>query len=234
MLMRRIRWSGVGFSYFRGEPVLDGLSLDVEAGLTLVLGPNGSGKSTLLKLAAGVEQPDSGSVLVNGKDLWTREVEARLDLAYLPEQPEVTPFASVDSVLRLVCGVRRIPVDQAGEAARELALEGVMTRSVRELSRGQRHRVLLAAARIGEPGTLVLDEPLSALDRSLRSETLEWIRATLDEGGLVLVVTHELEPFLDLADRAVAMKQGEARLVSRLPRETSARLALLESLAAGL
>ena len=86
-----IRFHQASFAYRDGEPVLSGVDLEIPAGLTLLLGPNGCGKSTLLKLAAGVEQPDAGRVEVDGKDLWVDEVEARRSLAYVPEQPDLTP-----------------------------------------------------------------------------------------------------------------------------------------------
>jgi hypothetical protein len=86
-----IRLRGVSFAYDRGEPVLDRVDLEIPVGLTLLVGPNGCGKSTLLKLAAGIEQPDSGSIEIAGHDLWRDEVAARRGVVYLPEQPDLTP-----------------------------------------------------------------------------------------------------------------------------------------------
>ncbi len=209
----RIHFEGVRFAYTPGDPVLRGLDLELAGGVTLVLGPNGAGKSTLLKLAAGIEKPDAGRVRIDGYDLWTREVEARRPLAFVPDEPDITPFATVDAVLAFVARTRGESA-QAGFAARDhLGLGGFGGRSIRELSRGQRHRVLLAAARIGNPGILILDEPLSALDRGLRQTSLAWIEATAAAGGAALVVTHELEPFLGMTHRVVAVDRGEVRLI---------------------
>jgi ABC-type multidrug transport system ATPase subunit len=102
-----ICFHAVAFSYRRGEPVLSGVNLALPAGLTLVVGPNGCGKSTLLKLAAGIEPPDAGCIEIDGCDLWTEEVAARADLAFVPEQPDLTPYATVAEILALVSALRR-------------------------------------------------------------------------------------------------------------------------------
>ena len=109
-----IRLRGVSFAYRAGEPVLDKVDLAIAAGLTLLLGPNGCGKSTLMRLIAGVERPDAGRVEIGALDLWTAEAAARKDLAYVPEQPDLTPYATVEEILRLVCRLRGEP--SAGSA----------------------------------------------------------------------------------------------------------------------
>ncbi len=225
--------SGVRFGYDAAAPILNGVDLEIGTGVTLVLGPNGAGKSTLLKLAAGVEKPDAGSVHLNGHDLWKAEAAARRDLAYVPEQPDITPYASVGAVLRFVSRLRGAPWSEAEALLDELEMTEASGRSVRELSKGQRHRVLLAAARLGSPRTLLLDEPLSALDRGLRQSTLDWVERTRDAGGSVLVVTHELKPFEDMATRAVSVRRGDVRVVESLPEDPAVRSMKLEALARG-
>jgi ABC-2 type transport system ATP-binding protein len=230
---RGLEFRNVSFSYLPETPVFERLDLTIGPGLTLVLGPNGNGKSTLLKIAAGVEKPDAGSVTVNGFDLWAREVEARRDLAYVPEQPDVTPYASVGTVLRLVCRLRSVPEERVGEALAEVGEEALGGRSIRELSNGQRRRVLLAAARIGSPRTLLLDEPLASVDRGTRARIREWITGASRGGGLAMVVTHELEPFVEAATAAVALVRGRARSYPTLPEDLAERRDLLERLAGG-
>ncbi len=128
---------GVRFGYSEGEPVLDRVDLDIPAGLTLLLGPNGCGKSTLMRIAAGVERPDAGSVAIDGHDLWKDEVAARASLAYVPEQPDLTPYATLEEILALVCRLRGAPIARAAEALERVGLAGLGRRSVRELSMGQ-------------------------------------------------------------------------------------------------
>jgi len=231
-----IRLEGVGFSYRDGQPVLSGVSVEIPAGLTLLLGPNGCGKSTLLKIAAGVERPDAGKVEVDGRDLWRdeiTEVEARRTLAYVPEQPDLTPYATVREILGLVCRLRNEPRQAAEQALALVGLDRLAHRSVRELSMGQRRRAVLAAARIGTPGHLLLDEPLEAMDRGAREDILAWIRDRLAAGATVVVVSHDIEPFAALAERAFTVKEGRCMGAGELPSDFAERMRVLERLARG-
>jgi ABC-2 type transport system ATP-binding protein len=228
-----IRFRQAAFAYRPSEPVLDGLDLEIPPGLTLLLGPNGCGKSTLLKLAAGVERPDAGRVEIDGHDLWTDEVAARRGLAYVPEQPDLTPYATVREILGLVCRLRGEPRSAAEEALDFVGLKDLAHRSVRELSMGQRRRSVLAAALIGTPSHVLLDEPLEAMDRGARESILAWIDRLLAVQATVVVVSHDLAPFAPRADRAFTVRGGHALRVDPLPADPAERLALLEHLARG-
>lgn len=233
MSLTSFRLQDVSFGYQKGERVLDGIDLELGSGLVLLLGPNGCGKSTLMKLLAGVEKPDSGCIEVGGLDLWKEEAEARRLLAYVPELPDVTPYAAVTEVLELVARLRGEGPGQAAAALAELDLSGLGGRSIRELSKGQRRRVLLAAARIGAPPIWLLDEPFDALDRQLRDVLHGWLVEHVTGGGLVVAVTHEIEMLASLATAAVAMSGGRPLLVPALPETEVERSALLERLARG-
>ena len=180
---------------------------------TLVLGVNGSGKSTLLKLAAGVEHPDAGAVFVGGLDLWKDETAARRGLAYLPEFPDLSPYATIREICDFVCRLRGEPVVRGREALDVFGLGPYAHRSVRELSLGQKRRATFAAAWIGSPTHVLLDEPLEALDRKVRDAALAWIFRLAERGAAVLVVSHEIEPFLDRAVRAVGLAGGRPTVV---------------------
>jgi ABC-type multidrug transport system ATPase subunit len=227
-----IELDGVRFGYDRDAPVLAGVDLRLGPGLTLLVGPNGCGKSSLLKLLAGVERPDAGRVLLLGHDLWRDEVAARRGLVYVPEHPDVTPYASILELLWLVCRLRGEPLERAEAALAEAGLEGRGHASVRELSAGQRRRALLAAAWIGAPSVALLDEPLESLDRELRDHVLLWIATLAANGTAAVVVSHQLEPFVPLATAALTVREGRA-IGCALPAGASARLALLERLARG-
>jgi ABC-2 type transport system ATP-binding protein len=225
-----IVFRGVWFGYDARRIVLRDLELQITPGLTLVLGGNGSGKSTLLKLAAGVERPERGTVSVAGHDLWSRERTAREQLAYVPDQPDLTPYASIGEILQLVARLRGQPRARAHEALEWAGLDALERRTVRALSAGQRRRVALAAARIGAPDTLILDEPLEALDRDLRDAIVGWVAAARAAARVVVVATHDVAPFAADADAAVVLAGGRASLAGRLPRDPGARRTFLEGL----
>ncbi len=228
-----IRLSDVHYAYRPGEPVLRGANLSIAAGLTLLLGPNGCGKSTLLKLTAGVERPDKGNVEIEGHDLWHAETAARRNIAYVPEQPDLTPYATIRDVLRLVCRLRAEPAVRGGEALESAGLESLSNRSIRELSMGQRRRAVLAAAWIGSPRVILLDEPLEAMDRTMREQILTWIERLLCKNASVVIATHEIEPFESRAVRAVTVRNGLCEAHEPLPDEDEKRRELFEALSRG-
>jgi ABC-type multidrug transport system ATPase subunit len=231
-----IRLRGVSFRYRDAEPVLAGVDLEIGPGLTLLLGPNGCGKSTLLKLMAGIEQPDSGRIEIDGHDLWSdsrSEVAARRGLAYVPEQPDLTPYATLREVLDLVCRLRDEPRERGREALAKVGLGDLSHRSVRELSMGQRRRAVLAAALVGTPRQALLDEPLEAMDRGARDDILAWIDRLITAGATVIAVSHDLEPFVTRAARILTVRDGKCVLFDPLPGDPAERRALLERLARG-
>ncbi len=226
-----IRFHQASFAYREKEPVLAGVDLEIREGLTLLLGPNGCGKSTLLKLAAGIERPDSGRVEIDSRDLWVDEEESRRGLAYVPEQPDLTPYATVGEILDLVCRLRGEPRQRGREALETAGLGGLTHRSVRELSMGQRRRAVLAAAFVGTPRHALLDEPLEAMDRTAREDLLAWVDRLLASGAAVVVVSHEIEPFVPRASRAFSVRNGRCLDAGPLPSDPAERLALLDRLA---
>ena len=225
-----IRFFDVSFAYFEKDTVLHHVDFSLEPGLTLLLGPNGCGNSTLLKLAAGVEQPDSGTIMVDGFDLWKEEVKARRELAYLPEHPDLTPYATIGEILRLVCRLRGEPAAEAQEALKVFGLEGLSGRTVRELSKGQRRRAIFAAGLIGRPRYLLLDEPLDGMDRAVRKQILLWMDSHLAAGSTVVVVSHQIEPFIPMCAQAVTISDGVPHLHKNLPANPEERISFLEKL----
>lgn len=198
----------VTFGYDREPTLLEVPALRIGPGLTLVVGPNGSGKSTLLRLVAGVEAPRTGTIAVGGCDLWRDEIAARRQLAYVPEAPELTPYASIIDVLQLVASLRNAPLTSVVEALEQVGLFELGGRTVRELSMGQRRRAMLATALVGEPRIVILDEPLETLDAQMRDFVRQWVSALRDRGALILLATHEHAAFRPIVDGVLTVQRG--------------------------
>ena len=204
----------VSFSYpGSGRPALSGVSLDLRQGEYVgVVGPNGGGKSTLVRLLNGLLKPDSGRVLVSGRDPATEPFEVRKHLGVLFQNPEnglVAPFVEDDVAFGLEnLGVPREEMrERVARAIRTVGLEGFERREPHTLSGGEKQRVALAGLLVAEPEILVLDEPTSMLDSAGRMEVLEYLHALHSE-KTVLHVTHHLEE-LTGADRILVLNGGE-------------------------
>jgi ABC-type multidrug transport system ATPase subunit len=228
-----IHFRDIEFSYDGKTPALVIPSLEIGPGLTLVVGPNGAGKSTLLRIVAGVERPTRGTVTIDDLDLWRAEAEARRQLAYVPEHPELTPYASIADVLLLVARLRGAPRNAAAEVLERVGLLESAWRTVRELSMGQRRRALFATALIGDPRVIVLDEPLETMDHAMRDLICTWVRARRAAGATILIATHDLQPFAADAGAAIVIREGSARFAEATELgPVDDRLARLEQLAA--
>jgi putative spermidine/putrescine transport system ATP-binding protein len=195
---------------FGGVPALDGLSLEIQPGeLIALLGPSGCGKTTALRILAGLEDADSGRVLVAGADITGRPANRR-DMGMVFQAyslfPHLTALQNVQFGLKLR---RRGSLDRA---AAMLDLVGIGTHAghyPHQLSGGQQQRVALARALAIEPQVLLLDEPLSALDAKVRVQLRDEIRRIQTEVGTTTVfVTHDQEEALAVADRVGVMRAG--------------------------
>ena len=223
----------VSFSYDGENKILSDLNLELKSGLALLLGPNGCGKTTLLRLAAGVEMADSDRILINGADLWQDEIAARSKLVYLPEYPDLTPYAKIKEILDLVCRLRGEPIQRGEEALRETGLLHLMHRTVRELSGGQRRRVIFACCMVGRATVILLDEPLEGMDAQMQQKILSWLKERVEDGSTILLASHIFHPFLPWTDQAVTIRDGRAVHLKDLPRDKEQKRLFLENLAGG-
>ncbi len=196
-----------------GPPAVDDVSLDLPAGEVLaVLGPSGCGKSTLLRAVAGLEALDAGSVSYAGQDLAAVPTHRRgFALMFQDGQlfPHQTVAGNVGYPLRLRHTSKDRVVRRVAELLELVGLPGLGDRSVTHLSGGERQRVALARALAVEPRLLLLDEPLSALDRGLRERLAHDLRDILVAAGTTaLLVTHDQEEAFAVADRMALMRAG--------------------------
>ncbi|MGR3870858.1 ABC transporter ATP-binding protein [Streptomyces graminifolii] len=223
--------SAAGLSLRYGSTrALDDVSLRLGEGVTGLLGPNGAGKTTLLRVLATAAPADSGSFTVLGHDPGTTigRQEVRRVLGYLPQtpgfHPDFTAFEFVDYV-----AILKELTDRAGRhqevrrVLEEVDLSDVRGKRIKKLSGGMRQRVALAAALVGDPGFLVLDEPTVGLDPEQRMRFRELI-ARAGEGRTVLLSTHQTEDVAMLCNRVVVMAAGIIRF-DGTPAELTARAA---------
>ncbi|MFL5516627.1 MAG: ABC transporter ATP-binding protein [Gemmatimonadales bacterium] len=203
---------------FDGTLAVDRVSLALERGEMLaLLGPSGSGKTTTLRLLAGFESPDAGRVLVDGEDVTGVEPVARrfgMVFQHYALFPHLDVGANVAFGLESL-GVRGAELDRrVAEALALVDLTGFERRRIGQLSGGQQQRVALARALAPEPKVLLLDEPLSNLDPSLRERTRHELRELIRRLGITTVlVTHEQEEAFDLGDRVAVLRQGRLEQV---------------------
>lgn len=193
--------------------ILDGISLQVPAGsFTCLLGPSGCGKTTLLRAIAGFAPLSAGDITVGGRSISNLAPEARQTAMVFQSYalwPHMTVAGNLTYPLKLR-GLSKVERDRRAEAILSLlGLEGYGPRSVTSLSGGQRQRVALGRALIIDPPLLLLDEPLSNLDASIRRSLRGELRRLQQKVGITtIMVTHDQDEALAMADRIVLMRQG--------------------------
>ena len=202
---------------------LEAISLEVpEGSLTALLGPSGSGKSTLLRIIAGLELPDIGSVLIDGRDV-SRLTPQKRGIGFVFQHYAAFAHMSVRDNVAFGLQIRRRPKAEVRAKVDELLeLVGLTQwgeRRPSQLSGGQRQRMALARALAVAPKVLLLDEPFGALDAVVRAELRAWLRRLHDEQGTTTVlVTHDQEEAMEIADRIAVMSHGHIEQVGS-PRE---------------
>jgi len=214
-----IRHLSKRFGAFRA---LDDVSLNIASGeLVALLGPSGCGKTTLLRIVAGLDMPDSGSVLVQGQDTTDLAVQQRrvgFVFQHYALFRHMTVFDNVAFGLRVRPRRERPSEKDIRQKVQHLLdliqLNRFGERFPHQLSGGQRQRVALARALAVEPKVLLLDEPFGALDAKVRKELRRWLRRLHDDLHVTSVfVTHDQEEALEVADRVVVMNAGRIEQV---------------------
>jgi iron(III) transport system ATP-binding protein len=217
-----LRLEGVG-KRFGDVRAVDRLDLTVEEGdFFTLLGPSGCGKTTILRIVAGFEVPDTGRVIFDGVDITERSPQRR-GFGMVFQNYALFPHLSVFENVAFGLRTRRMRGEEVHErVARALTLvhlDRFGDRRVQQLSGGQQQRIALARALAIEPPLLLLDEPLSNLDATLRERTRTELRLLLKEIGITaLFVTHDQEEAFDLSDRVAVLQEGRLRQVGT-PRE---------------
>jgi sulfate transport system ATP-binding protein len=197
---------------FGQTPVLKDISIDIASGsLTALLGPSGGGKSTLLRVIAGLEAPDTGTVLINGADA-TRLSPQRRNVGFVFQHYAAFKHLTVYRNIAFGLEVRKRPRAEirkrVGELLELVHLETMADRYPAQLSGGQRQRMALARALAVQPQVLLLDEPFGALDAQVRKELRTWLRRHDEVHVTTVFVTHDQEEAMDVADAIVVLAGG--------------------------
>ncbi|MFM2064538.1 MAG: hypothetical protein RLZZ507_4209 [Cyanobacteriota bacterium] len=204
--------------HFGSFQAVDQVSVEIKSGsLVALLGPSGSGKSTLLRLISGLEMPDSGKILLTGKDATYQSVQER-NIGFVFQHYALFKHLTVRQNIAFGLEIRKAPkkkikgkVDQLLELVQ---LSGLGDRYPSQLSGGQRQRVALARALAVEPNVLLLDEPFGALDAKVRKDLRAWLRRLHDEVHVTTVfVTHDQEEAMEVSDEIVVMNKGKVEQV---------------------
>jgi sulfate/thiosulfate transport system ATP-binding protein len=208
---------------FDGFRALDDVSLAIADGsLTALLGPSGSGKSTLLRSIAGLETPDSGRIVIEGRDV-TAVPARRREVGFVFQHFAAFKHMTVRDNVSFGLKIRKRPRAEIDTRVTELLelvqLGGLERRYPSQLSGGQLQRMALARALAVEPRVLLLDEPFGALDARVRAQLRDWLRQLHDTVHVTtLFVTHDQQEAMEVADAIVVLREGRIEQVGT-PRE---------------
>ncbi|GAA3956726.1 sulfate/molybdate ABC transporter ATP-binding protein [Gordonia caeni] len=197
---------------------LDDVSIDIpEGSLTSLLGPSGSGKSTLLRAIAGLDSLDSGTVVINGRDV-SRTSPQHRDIGFVFQHYAAFKHMTVRENIAFGLKIRKRSKAEVNKKVDELleivGLEVFQKRYPSQLSGGQRQRMALARALAVDPQVLLLDEPFGALDAKVRDDLRRWLRQLHEEVHVTTVlVTHDQQEALDVSDRIAVLNKGRIEQV---------------------
>lgn len=195
-----------------GTTVVEDVSFEVPEGGSLALwGDNGAGKTTIIRAILG-QVPYRGSITVAGHDARRDGRAARAMLGYVPQRLALYDELSSIGLLRFIAALRRAPKDEAEARLERVGLTEHAGKAVGALSGGMRQRLALAAALIGDPPLLILDEPTASLDARARADVLGLLAGLRASGKTLLVTSHRISEIRAVADRAIVLEHGRIRV----------------------
>lgn len=188
---------------------LENINLEIERGEFFgLLGPNGAGKTTLLKILTGQIRSSTGNTEILGMNIEESVMDVKREIAIVPEQESPPSFLTPREVLEMVASIRQIDKPKIDFWIEFFELEAMEGRVCRNLSRGQKQKVMLAAAFLSEVKLMFLDEPFINLDPIVQTKVREWLTRYVENGGTVFLNTHLLENAQRLCHRAAIIHRG--------------------------
>ena len=208
---------------------LDKVNLEIEKGEFFgLLGPNGAGKTTLLKILTGQIKSSKGTAEILGMNIEDNVIDVKKKIAIVPEQESPPSFLTPREVLEMVVSIRQIENPDIEEWITFFELEAMEGRVCRNLSRGQKQKVMLAAAFISDTNLMFLDEPFINLDPIVQTKVRDWLVQYVNKGGTVFLNTHLLENAQRLCDRAAIIHNGKIQSMIKIKELDSQNISLEE------
>lgn len=190
---------------------VDRLSFAVAPGEVMgLVGPNGAGKTTTLRCLSGIIPPDAGQIVIDGKDLLERPIEAKGRLAYFPDEPRLFDYLTVKQHLEFMARIYRVSdaAERAPRLLEELELADKADRLPAELSRGMKQKLGIACGLLHSPAALLFDEPLTGLDPRGIRQMKDTIRQTARNGAAIVVSSHLLHLVEELCSHLLILARG--------------------------
>jgi lipopolysaccharide export system ATP-binding protein len=199
--------------------VVDGVTMGVQSGEIIgLLGPNGAGKTTTFLMILGIHRPDSGEILLNGRDITRVQVynRARLGISFLPQEPSILRGLTVRENIQAIAQMTNRLQPRAIDAIlNDLGLAPIRDRKAYMLSGGERRRLEIARSLILTPDFLLLDEPFAGIDPMQIFELQELIKAFRDRGMGIIITDHNVREILKITDRSYIIHSGQVIFAGR-------------------
>lgn len=199
--------------YSNGIKAIDNVNLEIGSGMFGLLGPNGAGKSSLMRTIATLQEPESGEIVLNGKNIFENKDELRKQLGYLPQEFGVYPKISAYDMLHHIAtlkGIKENTKDLVLGLLNKVNLHEFRKKNVSDFSGGMKQRFGIAQALIGDPNLLIVDEPTAGLDPTERNR-FHNILSEIAENKIVILSTHIVQDVIELCNQMAIIHQGSVR-----------------------
>ena len=204
----------VSKSYVKGKKSVDALNLEIKDGEIFgFLGPNGAGKTTTIKMITGILNTDEGNILIDGKDIKRESIEAKKNLGFVPDTPDIFLKLKGMEYLNFMGDIYEVPIDKRKERIEKLTkkfeIYDNLNEEMQSYSHGMRQKIVICGALLNNPKNWILDEPMTGLDPKASFDLKEMMRKHAKEGNCVFFSTHVLEVAEKLCDRVGIINKGK-------------------------
>lgn len=204
----------VSKSYVKGKKSVDALNIEIKDGEIFgFLGPNGAGKTTTIKMITGILNTDEGNILIDGKDIKRESIEAKKNLGFVPDTPDIFLKLKGMEYLNFMGDIYEVPIDKRKERIEELTkkfeIYDNLNEEMQSYSHGMRQKIVICGALLNNPKNWILDEPMTGLDPKASFDLKEMMRKHAKEGNCVFFSTHVLEVAEKLCDRVGIINKGK-------------------------